>query len=366
MPAYFNKDEIKEQLEIENVFDLIVELGGEPEYTDSGIICQTICHNPPGEGSRKLYYYSNSHLFRCYTHCDDSFDIFELVIKCMDIQKNLNWELYDAMYFIASFFGIEGVAPPDEENNLIDWEIFKRHEFEPFKPVQEVHLNDYSPIILTRFAYPRISQWEAEGISKETCRKNLIGYYAGGEQITIPHFDENGRLVGIRGRYLATDDADRFGKYRPLFINNQLYNHPLSMNLYNLNKSKDNIKTCKTAIIFESEKSCLMYKSYYGEENDISVACCGSSISSYQMYLLKKLGVREIVIAFDRQFQNLGDDEFKRLKRKLIGINKKYGTDVLITAIFDKDMLTPYKASPIDLGPKIFEKLLSERFTPAN
>ena len=84
MPAYFNKDEIKEQLELENVFDLIVELGGEPEYADSGIICQTICHNHPGEGSRKLYYYSNSHLFRCYTHCDDTFDIFELVIKAIN------------------------------------------------------------------------------------------------------------------------------------------------------------------------------------------------------------------------------------------------------------------------------------------
>lgn len=366
MPAYFNKDEIKEQLELENIFDLIVELGGEPEYVDSGIICQTICHNHPGEGSRKLYYYSNSHLFRCYTHCDDAFDIFELVIKTMNIQKGVHWELYEAMRYVAAFFGIDGVAPKEEEDNLIQWEIFKRHEFDEYKAIQEVSLKEYPSVLLTRFAYPRILPWEKEGISNEVCKTNFIGYYAGGEQITIPHFDINNRLIGIRGRYLAEEDAQRFGKYRPLYINHTLYNHPLSMNLYNLNNSKNNIMKTKTAIIFESEKSCLMYQSYYGKENDISVACCGSSISSYQIHLLKTLGVREIIVAFDRQFEVIGDDEFLRLKRKLIEMNVKYGTDILVTVIFDKNMLTPYKSSPIDQGMEIFEKLLSERFIPAD
>jgi len=53
------------------------------------------------------------------------------------------------------------------------------------------------------------------------------------------------------------------------------------MNLYNLNNSKKNIELIKKAIIFESEKSCLKYQSYFGIDNDISVACCGSNISAY-------------------------------------------------------------------------------------
>lgn len=68
------------------------------------------------------------------------------------------------------------------------------------------------------------------------------------------------------------------------------------------------------------EKSCLMYQSYYGQENDISVAVCGSSISSYHMHLLKQCGVREVVLCFDRQFQELGDQEFLQLKNKIIHI----------------------------------------------
>ena len=140
-----------------------------------------------------------------------------------------------------------------------------------------------------------------------------------------------------------------------------MYNHPLSFNLYNLNNSKDNIKIIKKAIIFEGEKSPLLYASYFGEENDISVACCGSSLITYQVKLLLSLGVEEIVIAFDKQFKEIGDQEWKRWKDKLIGIHNKYGAYVQISYLFDKQSLLGYKDSPIDKGPDIFIKLFKER-----
>ena len=112
------------------------------------------------------------------------------------------------------------------------------------------------------------------------------------------------------------------------------------------------------------EKSCLKMQSFYGHDNDISVAVCGSAVSSYHIALLQELGVTEIIIAFDRQFVEIGDDEFKRLKNKLIHINKRYGTKVRISAIFDKNMLTNYKDAPVDQSRQIFEKLLNERIIP--
>ena len=96
-------------------------------------------------------------------------------------------------------------------------------------------------------------------------------------------------------------------------------------------------------------------------ENDISVACCGSSVSSYQIQLLIEDRVQEIIIAFDRQFQELGDSEFKRLKAKLLGLHKKYKNEVLISLIFDKHLITSYKASPTDEGPEKFMQLFKER-----
>lgn len=247
MSNYYDKNKLKEQLELDNIYDLLVELGGEPEYTTFGLVSQTICHNYPNEGSRKLYYYENSNLFKCYTDCDDTFDVFDLVIKAVGIQKKVNWELYDAMNFIAQFFGFEGAEPPSEKLLLKDWEIFKRYEkshhsnrtqtsFES-NPIKEIDKE-----ILNKFAYPRIIPWEEEGISRETCIRNFIGYYPGGEQITIPHFNIDNKLIGIRGRALVELDGERYGKYRPIYMNKTLYNHPLSVNLYNLNNSKDNIK----------------------------------------------------------------------------------------------------------------------------
>lgn len=368
MSRYYNKDKLKEQLESGQVYDLLEAWGGEPEEIDGGFISQTICHNRPGEGSRKLYYYENTRLFHCYTGCvEPTFDIFDLCIKVMKNQNDWDWELYDAMDYIAHYFGLAGENEDDSntEQDLSHWEVFRRHErgVQELKPF--VQLPEYNPIILTRFSYPRIKSWEDEGISTEIAHKNLIGYYAGGEQITIPHFDIDGRLVGIRGRYLAADRADRYGKYRPLVVNRHQYNHPLSMNLYNLNNSKENIRKMKTAIVFEGEKSCLMYQSYYGRDQDISVAVCGSSLSAQHVKFLKALGVTEIIIAFDRQFQEIGDIEFQRLKNKLIYLYNKYGKVIKVSAIFDKKMLLNYKASPIDQGPELFEKLLKERMTPS-
>lgn len=109
------------------------------------------------------------------------------------------------------------------------------------------------------------------------------------------------------------------------------------------------------------EKATLQYQSFYGYDNDISVACCGSNLSTYQVNLLKTLGVREVIIAFDRQFQEIGDEEFKRLKNKLLHIYNKYKNSIKITIIFDKHKYTHYKASPTDEGPELFEKLLRER-----
>lgn len=109
------------------------------------------------------------------------------------------------------------------------------------------------------------------------------------------------------------------------------------------------------------EKSSLLYRSYFGIENDITVACCGSSLSSYQMQLLIEDGAEEIIIAFDRQFQEINDKEFQRLKRKLLQIGSKYKSFVNISFIFDKNMITDYKSSPIDEGPEKFLQLFKNR-----
>lgn len=111
------------------------------------------------------------------------------------------------------------------------------------------------------------------------------------------------------------------------------------------------------------EKSPLLYESYFGQENNISVAVCGSNLSKYQVDLLIAAGAKEIIIAFDKQFKEIGNNEFKGWTKKLQDIYNKYNQYVKISFIFDKKNLLDYKDSPIDKGKEIFLQLYKERFS---
>ena len=376
----YDKDSLKESLTLDQVYELIVDLGGQPQMNHNFFISKTICHNYIGEGSYKLYYYDNTKLFKCYTDCSDTFDIYELVLKVKHIANEKkqygiskegsplyrDWILPDAIEFVAIYFGFSAKTFDFSEiqEQLQDWEIFKNYERiqESCIKKQIVELKIYDESILKHLPRPIIQPWKQEGITKEVLDARGIAFDPKNFGIVIPHYDINNNLIGIRERTLIKEN-EQYGKYRPAILHGQMYNHPLGFNLYNINNSKDNIKAIQKAIIFEGEKSPLLYASYFGLENDISVACCGSSLINYQVNLLLSLGVKEIIIAFDKQFREIGDDEWKRWTKKLKDLHKKYSSLVQITFMFDLNNNIGYKDSPIDCGKEIFLKMFNERVT---
>lgn len=352
-----DKDKIKQNLLIEQVYQLVTDLGGNPIMHNGYFISQTICHNPPHEGSYKLYYYDNTKLFKCFTHCDDTFDIFELIMKIKSL------DLYQAILYIINYFNLSTVISNFDDTLILnqDWKILQKY-FNHLNKInkQIVNIKTFDEKILHNLPQVRILPWEQEGIKPEIIKKRGILYDPKNEGIVIPHYNINGELIGIRERTLIKEEEEK-GKYKPAVFNGQMYNHPLSFNLYNLNNSKDNIKMMRMAVIVEGEKSCLKYASYFGEDHDISVAVCGSSLIGYQVQLLLSLGVQEIIIAFDKQFKELNDEEHKKWCKKLTNIYEKYGSLVQISYLFDKQNLLKYKDSPLDEGKKIFLQLFKER-----
>ena len=311
----FDKDELKNSLTIEQVEEILVELGGEPRRYKDVLICKTICH---GGSSHKLYYYPNTHLFRCYTECQDTWDLFDLVMK-VKRQQGEEWSLYNAMTFVANFFSINFENDfSNLRSDLQDWQFFNKWSKERLSyGLQNSNgLPIFDDKILKNLPRPRIIPWEKEGIIKEVCDARNICYDPIYDGIVIPHYNMDGQLVGIRERTLIKEQESA-GKYKPAVLNHYMYNHPLSLNLYNLNNSKNSIKSIKKAIIFEGEKATLQFASYFGIENDISVACCGSNISAYQIKLLLSLGVQELIIALDRQYQTLTSQEHKDWAAKM-------------------------------------------------
>ena len=352
-------EKVKNDLSIDQVCDLLASLGGDPQIKGDLIISRTICH---GGHSHKLYYYNNTKLFKCYTDCLDSFDIFELIIKINKL-NNIDYSLPQAIRFITNYYGIVVETEISEnQENLQDWQILNKYDRSSSQEKEEkiVEMKFYDDKILQYLPHPRILNWEKEGITREVMEECGICYDPSYQGIVIPHYNIDGKLIGIRERTLIKENENN-GKYKPAILNYKQYNHPLGFNLYNLNNSKENIKKIKKVFVFEGEKSCLLYRSYFGRDADISVAVCGSNLINYQVQLLLSLGVEEICIAFDKQFQEIGDDEWKRWTKKLKELNRKYSPLVQISFLFDKMNLLGYKDSPIDRGPEIFMQLFKER-----
>lgn len=75
------------------------------DVTSEMVVAPTICHNPLGtEAKKKLYWYQNSHQFRCYTECGDNMSIYELYMKIMALNHpEMEVHFIDAMYYIRQF-----------------------------------------------------------------------------------------------------------------------------------------------------------------------------------------------------------------------------------------------------------------------
>ena len=259
-------EEIKNNLTIDQIYEFLAEAGGEPQLHDNLIISRTICHNPPGEGSFKLYYYDNTKLFRCFTHCDEAFDLFQLILKIKKlageqiiywskdaIQTTRQWELPDAVHYVAIFFGLEEKTEDffEKRIELQDWKILSKLEAKKHQKQRKqiVSLKSFDDTFLKNLPTPKILPWLKEDISQEIMDIHKICYNPKNQSIVIPHYNIDNELIGVRERTLIKENEER-GKYIPAKINGQMYNHPLSFNLYNINISKNNIRNIKKAIVY--------------------------------------------------------------------------------------------------------------------
>lgn len=351
----YSKESVKENLEPEDIMTLLDFFNAEPEMFSDYIVCRTICH---GGESHKLYYYYNSELFQCYTQCG-SFDIFELV------QKIRNIDLNAAIYFVVNFLNLQTKLEESEEDySSEDYKVLARYT--RLTELTEDNRNklvlpEYDLNILNHYPQPKLTPWERDHISKEVCDYLDVHYDPVGGNILIPHRDVDGRCVGIRQRTLI-QEQEKYGKYKPWKNHGVLYNHPLAFNLYGLDAAKENIEKMKIAVVVESEKAVMQYISYFGLKNNICVAVCGSSLSKYQFDLLMDCGIKELVIAFDKDFETLGSPEHFELEKKLKKIYIKYGSLVTISFLFDSQCnQLGYKASPLDEGQDKFLYLFRNR-----
>ncbi|MBR4155375.1 MAG: hypothetical protein IKU01_01550 [Bacteroidales bacterium] len=315
--------------------------------TENAIIFPTICHNSNiEEASLKLYYYKDTHLFYCYTECGGQ-SIFKLIEHIYQA-RGQEYDWYKDVFL--------PVLDCSNFRELKNSESYHQLRDNYRKKNREINLPEFNKGVLDVFFKIYPEQWIEEGISKETMEKFGICFSFSQNKIIIPHYDAENRLVGIRGRALDEWEVENLGKYMPVQIEKKWYAHKLSLNLYGLNETKENIKKTGTVFIFESEKSVLKMEDF--DCINCAVAVCGSTLNKFQINLLvKECHPRNFVICFDKE-EKAGEDKYFS---KLYKMCKKYSLYGNFSFIYDTENLLDMKDSPVDKGEDIFNKLLSRR-----
>lgn len=347
--------ELKKRLKEDDIRKLLIGMGATFYYEDDDIwITDTICHH----GTKpKLYFYKDSMSFHCYTECGQM-DIIGVVMGYKDyaqedFQKAINW--------ICKKLNIDNCKYGfGKQEQISDWEFIRKYKRNK-KETKEKSLIPYNKSILNIFQKFYSKQWIDEGISIKSMKKYNILYSTWQQKIIIPHYDMNNRLVGVRARSMLDEDIKIYGKYSPFKVGNKFYNHSLGMNLFGLNYNINAIQKKRKIMLVEAEKSVLQTDTMFGEDN-FTVALCGSNLTDYQKGIILMLGVREVIIALDKQYQTLDSEECKKwakhIKDKIID---KLSPFFVVSVLWDTNDLLKYKDSPTDRGKETLLQLMDNK-----
>lgn len=344
-----DKDAIKNSLTKDEVSIILDHLGSDSPQEDrnGNHIYQTVCHSG---SNHKLYSYHESGNFQCYTNCGHIADIYDLVIRVKETQ-GIQLTFPESIRTVAELTGkriVSDTSNVGQKSELIDdWDFINKVTKKRRKI--DIDLPTYNENVLGVFMNIYHHSWLEEGISSDVMSEARIGWYFTKDAITIPHFNQNGELIGLRQRNTSAEDLENGRKYIPTVCGGVMYNHRTMYNLYNLDKSKNKIRESKKAIIFEGEKSCLLNRTYFGDY-DFSVATSGSNISNYQVELLLSLGIEEVIIAFDKEYSDHESKEAHDYAKKLLRLARKFTPFVRVFVLWDTENVLDEQDSPIDKG----------------
>lgn len=344
-----NYKDLINNLQSDKIINLMGQLGADRYIEKEGyIIFPTICHNVDAdEASMKLYFYKDTKLFYCYTNCEGQ-SIFKFLEHYYQT-RNIEYDWYTDIYLVVKNCSL---FKETDFNKIERTESIKdKYSYAHILSLPEIDKRKLDVFIKQ---YPQV--WLDDGISQKAMDKFNILFSISQNKIIIPHYDINNRLIGIRGRALDEWEVENIGKYLPVRIENIWYKHPLSLNLYGLNVTKDNIKKNRVCYLFESEKSVMQLESF--NISNCGAAVCGSNLNKFQLKLLiKNCQPNEIVICFDKEEKD-GEDKYFN---KLFNLCSKYKNYCNFSFIYDRNNLLEMKDSPTDKGEETFKKLLERR-----
>ena len=341
---------LKSQLTDDRIIELMDAMGAPLMKADSNnLIFPSICHHGADAINHKckLWFSQERQVFHCWV-CGFSGDAISLVqhVKHLDFNQ--------AVSYICSILHLQ-VGQIEQNEQLDNWAELRR--FLPNAEPEPDKLLTYDKSILSLFDHLYPQEWLDYGISADTLDKFGIGWYARQACISIPVVF-NGQLVGVRGRYTREQDVAK-GKYRPICtLDGTVLKFPSSACLYGYDQNKAAIEKSRQVVLFESEKSVLKAPSF-GIDNALAVF--GSNISRQHIQLLLELGVNDVVLAFDSDYKQVGDDEFKFFVVKMKKLAAKLKPFFNCSIVYNNQGYDMYKCNMMDIPYEQAMKLWESR-----
>ena len=341
-------------------YDMIIQRLGIPIFSKSNSEWRLYTGDKnvnPLEGSPKLIFYPDSHIFMGYT-AGRSYDIISLVQTRLALLKQ-PCSFLDACQFILDTTNInpDSISHVKKEGHVYDWSNLER-----FIKVRKYgnQLSEYNRNIIDTLPplYPQT--WIDEGISEETMDKYQIRYYERCNQTVIPCFDDEARLVGVRVRNWDKDRVEQ-AKYMPLVtLDGQCYKFNTNQVFYGINYNKPEIERTGKVIIVESEKAVMKLDTYMGRHN-IALGMYGSNLGIQRRNQLLKMGVNTVSYVVDNDFIGQDDEFFEQWREKIRHFIKLWDGFCRVEIVWDNLGLLGPKENATDRTKEVWEQLWENR-----
>ena len=385
----------------DDFFDFFEALNAAPKWGTCGgkdcIKVLTLCH---GGTHHNAVFDPESHKVTCFSECNKTMMLHTWVCKALG-----TYNPNEGKRFIEKWIDEQDIDLSDVIPGASGGGGFSYHVFDPDMKVDMVRgiepkiiADLYSQfdttsetLSLLKWHLPR--EQGGDEIPLQQLIDFQVAYYPKRKTIILPHHNINGEIVGLYERNFAPTqeemrkllgyepgewipDKDAWAaihfapksKYMPLLKEGKYrdaekpcWSFSNGRNLYGLHKAKEAIKESGKAIIFEGAKSVMLAHAY-GYPFAVASHTFGASDSHIAMLI--QAGAKEIILAFDRQYQETEGKEWDNYDKRTRGLADRVRPFVKVSRICDREgAFLGYKDAPIDNGKAAFETLFESRET---
>ena len=387
-------------LEAQDFYDFFHDIGAEPKWGVCGgkecIKVLTLCHH----GTHHNAVFDPTTLnITCFSECGETTKLHNWVRKMLDSDNP-----FHGRDFIEKWMDGQGFDFEMDSSH----EVSMNYQVKPFNPYTEIEIVpgidpdiikdlysgfDHSRETLSRLRWclPKEECEDGEGIPVEQLMAFDVACLPKDNCVILPHHNINGEIVGLyarsyrclrkevekelleHGEEINDPEIQEYlshfprAKYMPLLKPKKYWtkekprwSFPNSRNLYGLHKAKEAIRESGKAIVFEGGKSVMLAHAY-GYSFAVASHTYGANLN--HMAMLIQAGAKEIILAFDKQYQNQSIDskEWQTYETKTQGLAQQVSKYVTVSRMTDKGDLLNYKDAPIDQGKEVFETLFENR-----